>query len=152
MESLCTCKCSKQDKQLVLYFALVLECNVSVLDSLFYASFAFLAFSNDKQKETFALQLEHQVTNRISNCIGPQNEPNHWDGPFGRLDWIVDVNADTDACNWVLSLWYCRPPRATILISFYVSNRSVYVSHDAAPINGFKLKPGALEGVCRHHC
>lgn len=142
MESLCILRCSVKDRQLVVYFTLILDCNVAVLDSLFFNSFAYLAFANNNWQETFARELCKYVDHRIRQSIGPRNTALCWTNQETELDWHTTVSLNE---GWQLVLLLMHGHWIALKITFFVSESAIFITEDGSNAERKSVRPNRLE-------
>lgn len=142
MEPLCILRCDRRQRQFLVYFALSLDCNVSILDSLFFTSFAYFAFANDYQKQTFALQLDAHVEDRIRQRIGIQDAVTRWNRPRTQLEWIYNFSADTLDYEFILRVIHID--YGGLRSTFSVSNGRLRIRQNDQLL---RLRPGVLDVV-----
>jgi hypothetical protein len=82
----CLClRCSDKDKWLLFYFTLGLDCNTSVLESLYCVSLAVLVLREPRYNLDFALRLKNTFQSQLVARLGSGERP-HTNLPLWRND------------------------------------------------------------------
>jgi len=85
LQSYLCLRCSDKDKWLLFYFTLGLDCNTSVLESLYYVSLAVLVLRKPRYNLDVTLRLKNTFQSQLVTRLGPGNRP-HTNLPLWRND------------------------------------------------------------------
>lgn len=140
-------RCSEKNKRVVFIFVLALDCNVCIVDSLFYTSFGYLVLDKRTASQTFTLWFAREILDRLIARIGPPsvtflNENTTWQRTMKDLK--LDVHRNNR--NFEICL-LCVQYNGTFLQSTFFVGKKLYVSTGYNDAPKCKLRAGSFEWI-----
>jgi len=118
-------RCSEKDKWIVFYFSVILNCNVCILETLYYTSLAFVELRQFISNSTFLVNLISKMAHMIERQLGESKSSS----PTARWLWGNLGNRITLLLfpNGVTLRWpdFDHPLFQT---TFFLENRVLYFS------------------------
>jgi hypothetical protein len=106
LDSYIQTKCWYKEKQILFYFAIVLDCNVAVLDAVFWTSLAMLCVKPNDQKQML-YDIGRWMRQELTSLLNPENhlEINGWSASVGGYDWWLQINLIDRLNKLLIRVW-----------------------------------------------
>jgi len=106
LDSYIQAKCWYREKQTLFYFAIVLDCNVAVLDAVFWTSLATLWVKPEDQKQML-YDVERWFRRELTRLLNIEDhlEINGWSATAGKYDWWLQSNLIDRRNELLIRIW-----------------------------------------------